>query len=183
MEKSEFTPLVTEPGRAPLKRCGWAEGDVLITYHDNEYGSIKTGDKAIFEQICLDIFGSGSVKRSIIEKRETLRDAFCGYDIETCAGMSESALKDAAGQNGLNPSKTAAIATNARASLEIIKENGGLFKYLYGFKRPEGLLCALKDRGFTQIGQATATGIMKSLGIIEAHEHNCFMKAVSPEEY
>ncbi len=168
--------------KTDLKRCAWAVGDALTAYHDNEYGNIKTSDSDIFEQICLNVFGAGRVKSSLIDKRDALCEAFFGYDIEKCAGMGDDDIANAAGITGLTVAKAAAVAQNARASQKLIEENGSLFKFIYVFKRPDRLLSALKSYGYTQIGNATAAGIMKSLGVIEAHEHNCFMRTAAVEE-
>ncbi len=165
-----------------MRRCGWATEDLLVDYHDNEYGIIKTNDSSIFEQICLMALCSGRITLSIIERRGELKEALRGYDIAAVSGLTESNMKAAAKRLALPYSKLSAAKTNAEAAAQIIAEHGSLFKFIYAIKQPERLLFALKSYGFTQIGIVTVTGIMKSLGIIEAHDRSCYMRTVSAEE-
>ncbi len=167
---------------AASRRCGWATEDLLVAYHDNEYGVIKMNDNSIFEQICLTVLCSGRITLSVIERREELKEALRGYDIAAVSNLTDSNIKAAAKKLALPYSKLSAARTNAEAAGRIIAEHGSLFKFIYAIKQPERLLFALKSYGFTQIGIVTVTGIMKSLGIIEAHDKGCYMRTVSAEE-
>jgi DNA-3-methyladenine glycosylase I len=169
--------------REEKKRCSWALTEPLISYHDDVYGDIKTTDSAIFEQLCLEMFGAGRVTVSVIEKRDALREAFAGYDIRGCALLSDRSIEHTARTFGLSRNKVSAVRENARRAAGVVREYGSLFRFFYGHNQPERLLFALRSFGFTCIGVAAAAGLMKNLGIIEAHDRNCYKRSSGAEEH
>ena len=84
-------------------RCRWcaaAAGDeVYLRYHDTEWGFPVSDDKRLFEKLCLEGFQSGLSWRTILNKRESFRAAFAGFDFEQVARFGpaevERLLQDA----------------------------------------------------------------------------------------
>ncbi len=167
-----------------MKRCSWAANDLLIAYHDNEYGRIQTDNHNIFEKLCLESFSAGLSWYIVLKKREAFRTAFCGFSPENCAALTDDYLDSLREDAGIirNAAKIYAVRSNAHAALAVIRDYGSLFKFIYSFKQPERLLSALKQYGFRQVGISAATELMKSLGIIEAHEPDCAIKLFKNEE-
>lgn len=180
MEKiREYYGVYYDPNR---KRCNWAQGERLIAYHDNEYGVIKTTNEKIFEQLCLEVFGTGRIVPNVIERRDQLREEFCGYDISACAALSPNRLKEISNETAISYAKVCAVVQNAAAAQSVIDECGSLFRFFYHYATPERLLFACKRYGFTQMGVATVTGLMKSLGILQAHQADCYKRSSITEE-
>jgi len=161
----------------PKKRCSWVVDALLRDYHDNEYGRLKTNDTALFEKLCLESFQAGLSWRTILVKREAFRSAFHGFDINSCAEMTDQYLESLLLDEKIirNRAKIFAVRKNARAAQRVIKEYGSFFKYVYSFKRPKALLASLKKYGFVFVGPVMAEAFMQSIGILEAHEPGCFL--------
>src|SRR5690606_35149980 len=62
-------------------RCDWAGGAPgFVEYHDTEWGFPVADDRRLFEKICLEGFQAGLSWRTILDKRESFRAAFAGFD-------------------------------------------------------------------------------------------------------
>ena len=71
-------------------RCGWCGTDVLyVKYHDQEWGNLVTDDKTLFEFLVLESAQAGLSWITILKKREGYRKAFCGFDAEQVAQMTD----------------------------------------------------------------------------------------------
>ena len=79
-----------------MKRCSWAQGpDMLIRqYHDTEYGRKKKSDMQLFEKLCLEIFQAGLSWRTVLYKRDALRDWFFGFETGQGSGYRSSAYRE-----------------------------------------------------------------------------------------
>lgn len=163
------------------KRCSWATDDILIDYHDNEYGKIKSDSNSLFEKLCLESFQAGLSWRTVLIKRDAFRRAFLGFDIGKCANLTDEYLESLLQDKEIirNRKKIFAVRENARAVLRLNAEYGNFFRFVYGFKKPEQLLKALKQNGFVFVGYTICESFMQSIGIIEAHETDCFLHTPS----
>src|SRR5437660_8256392 len=103
-----------------LKRCAWAGHDPLMQrYHDKEWGIPLHRDQRLFEMICLEGAQAGLSWSTILNKRQSYRKAFDGFDAEKMVrykGAKVAALLRDAGivRNRL---KVKAFIGNARAYL------------------------------------------------------------------
>ena len=71
-------------------RCGWCGTDELyMRYHDQEWGKLVTDDKTLFEFLVLESSQAGLSWITILRKREGYRKAFCDFDIERVAQMTD----------------------------------------------------------------------------------------------
>ena len=67
-------------------RCAWPLGsDLMIAYHDAEWGEPVHDDRKHFEFLVLDAFQAGLSWAIILKKREGFRAAFEGFDPERIA--------------------------------------------------------------------------------------------------
>jgi DNA-3-methyladenine glycosylase I len=159
------------------RRCSWAVDPLLMDYHDNEFGKILSSDNALFEKLTLEVFQAGLSWRTVLVKRDALREAFRGFDISVVASMQDDEL-DALLEDARiirNQKKIYAARQNARAALEIIALHGSLFKYIYSFSKPTQLCASLRQAGFAFIGETIAESFMQSIGILPAHMPSCFL--------
>ena len=71
-------------------RCGWCGTDELyVKYHDQEWGKLVTDDKILFEFLVLESAQAGLSWITILKKREGYRKAFCNFDAESVAQMTD----------------------------------------------------------------------------------------------
>ena len=61
-------------------RCGWAQGERYIRYHDEEWGVPVHDDGTLFEFLILEGAQAGLSWSTILNKRENYRYAFDGFD-------------------------------------------------------------------------------------------------------
>lgn len=64
------------------KRCDWVLGMIHEKHHDTEWGVPLHNDQKLFEFLILDGFQSGLSWKIILNKRESFRKAFDGFDPE-----------------------------------------------------------------------------------------------------
>ena len=117
-------------------RCGWCRTDELyMKYHDQEWGKLVTDDKTLFEFLVLESSQAGLSWITILRKREGYRKAFCDFDIERVAQMTDEDVERLMQFEGIvkNRQKIKSTITNARQFLSIQKEFGSFFNYTLSF--------------------------------------------------
>lgn len=166
-----------EPVMNSLRRCQWARDNLLIQYHDDEYGKIITDDNKLFEKLSLEVFQAGLSWRTILAKREYFREVFYDFKIGTVSSLTDQYLESLLFDSRIirNRKKIFATRQNARAVQDVILKEQSFFKFVYGFQSAEKLCCSLRNSGFTFIGTTIAESFMQSIGILQAHEPGCFM--------
>ena len=183
-------PVVGQDG---IARCPWGAGDdVNRAYHDTEWGQPVHGEAAYLERLTLEAFQSGLSWRTILEKRESFRAAFAGFDAEAVAAYDDADRVRLMADAGIvrNRLKVDAAITNARATVAL-RERGGLEDFVLGF-RPESsptpattadlaatspesvaLARALKREGFVFVGPTTMYALMQAIGLVDDHLLGC----------
>ena len=158
-------------------RCTWArEDDALLTeYHDTEYGRRKEGDQALFEKLCLECFQAGLSWRTVLYKRDAFREVFHAFAIERVAAMAKEDVDRLMQDRRIirNRRKLEAVIHNAGKTMELIKEKGSLYDYMYSFTSGAALSADLKSRGFSFVGETICTAYLQSIGAMEGHEPYC----------
>ncbi len=177
-------------------RCGWSGTvDEFFPYHDTEWGFPVDDDRRLFEKLCLEGFQSGLSWRTILTKRENFRAAFEGFDFDKVARFGkrdiERLLKDA----GIvrHRGKIEAVINNAQRAQEMVKQEGSLAAYFWGFEPDaEGQAAAqtvsttaesiaiskdLKKRGWKFVGPTTVYAFMQAMGLVNDHIPDCVIHA------
>jgi len=163
-------------------RCGWAESsDLMIAYHDREWGVPLHDDRRHFEFLLLDGFQAGLSWAVILNKREGFRRAFDGFDPEKIAryraGTIGRLLKDPAIVR--NRQKIEAAVRNARAFLEL--RESAAWKTLRQIpartKESDRLSRVLQERGFKFVGSTICYAYMQAAGLVNDHLVSCFRRA------
>jgi DNA-3-methyladenine glycosylase I len=186
-----------------LRRCPWGvDPPEYRRYHDDEWGrpvSLLPGtadDTRIFEKLCLEGFQSGLSWLTILRKREGFRRAFAGFDVVTVAGFGADdvarLLADAAIVR--HRGKIEATIANARATLEVQAAEGSLAALVWRYEpepRPAvdsmaelpvttaestALSKELRRRGFRFVGPTTVYAAMQSLGVVDDHLADCYVR-------
>src|SRR5438309_2292881 len=76
-------------------RCGWSTStQIMIDYHDQEWGVPVHDDRKLFEFLVLDAAQAGLSWSTILNKREGYRQAFANFDAETVAGFGEETIAE-----------------------------------------------------------------------------------------
>jgi DNA-3-methyladenine glycosylase I len=187
------------PGPAKV-RCAWCVGDPLYTaYHDREWGVPLHDERALFELLILEGAQAGLSWLTILRKREGYRRAFDRFDAERVARYGEADVARLLADPGIvrNRLKIAAAIANARATLELRDEFGGLDAYFWRFVdgRPirnawrdlsevpartplsDTISRDLKRRGFGFVGSTIVYAHMQATGMVNDHTVDCFRHA------
>ena len=176
------------------RRCRWVnlKNPRYIRYHDEEWGRPHYDDGYLFELLVLESFQAGLSWECILNKRESFRTAFDGFDCRKVAAYTQEKMDALAADPSIvrNRRKIAAAVNNARIFLTIQEEFGSFSNYLWHFTRGEqvvhrdGLLRAssplsdavsrdLKGRGMRFVGSVIIYSYLQAAGIIDDHEPEC----------
>ena len=180
-------------------RCHWAKSDLMIAYHDAEWGVPLHDDRGLFEFLILEGHQAGLSWEIVLRKREAYRAAFENFDPARIAKYDAKKIRALLQNAGLvrNKLKMRAAVENARAFLEVQREFGSFDKFLWQFvggkpllnKRRAGgsipattpesdaLSIALKKRGFRFVGSTICYAMMQAVGMVNDHEVECFRYA------
>jgi DNA-3-methyladenine glycosylase I len=183
-----------------VARCPWGAGDpVNLAYHDTEWGMRVAGEAAHFERLTLEAFQSGLSWLTILNKRDSFRAAFAGFDADVVAAYDESAVERLMADAGIvrNRRKVDATIANARATVAL-REQGGLEELLWSFSPEPGpaprttadvpatspesiaLSKALKKAGFAHVGPTTMYALMEAIGLVDDHLEGCHRRGCAP---
>ncbi|MHC4205729.1 MAG: DNA-3-methyladenine glycosylase I [Planctomycetota bacterium] len=179
------------------KRCGWpGDNQLMIEYHDTEWGVPLHDDCKLFEFLLLDNAQAGLSWQTILNKRENYRKAFDNFDPAKIARYNKHKITSLLNNPGIvrNQLKVQSAVTNARVFLEIQAEFGSFDTYIWQFVNgtsirnhwkslkdipatsPESddMSTALKKRGFKFVGSTICYAFMQSAGMVNDHLTHCF---------
>lgn len=178
-----------------VKRCFWVDGksEVYVNYHDNEWGVPVYDDDKLFEMLLLECFQAGLSWITILNKRESFRKAFDGFDRDAVAAYDEAKIEALMQDAGIirNRGKITAAVQNAKVFGEIQKEFGSFSDYLWGFTGGEiirnrdnemrtttelsdRVSADLKKRGMRFVGSVTIYSYLQAVGVVDDHELDCW---------
>jgi len=177
-----------------MKRCDWATSDLLIAYHDKEWGVPVRDDRTLFEFLTLEGAQAGLSWEIILRKRHNYRAAFDRFDAVKIAKYNDKKVAKLLENAGIvrNRLKIAAAIQNARAFLAVQNEFGSFDAYIWRFvddkpkkrKRGQGFVATspesdamskdLLRRGFKFVGSTICYAFMQAVGMINDHNPACF---------
>src|SRR5262249_53175792 len=117
------------------QRCGWANGENYVAYHDVEWGVPLHDDRGLFEFLILEGAQAGLSWSTILNKREAYRKAFSKFDARKVARYDAAKMAALLENPGIvrNRLKVQSAVSNARAFLAVQKEFGSFDRYIWGF--------------------------------------------------
>ena len=124
-------------------RCKWCEAaPEFFHYHDTEWGFPVSDDQHLFEKICLEGFQSGLSWRTILAKRENFRTAFHDFDFDRVARFTKRDLNRLLKDEGIvrHRGKIEATINNAKRAQELVKQEGSLAAFFWGYEPDAKLL-------------------------------------------
>ena len=178
-----------------MNRCAWAKDELMIEYHDKEWGIPVHDDRKLFEMLILEGAQAGLTWLTILKRRENYRKAFDNFDPHKVSEYDATNIKQLLKNAGIirNKLKIKSAINNAKRFLEIQKEFGSFDKYLWGFvdykpvinnyrnlasvpsftSLSDKLSKDLKNRGFSFVGSTICYAFLQSVGVINDHLIDC----------
>ncbi|MBT3358415.1 MAG: DNA-3-methyladenine glycosylase I [Rhodospirillales bacterium] len=101
-------------------------------YHDEEYGFPLEDEAELFERLSLEIFQAGLSWLLVLKKRENMRAAFDGFDVDTVAAYADAEQQRLLNDAGIirNRLKIASIIENARRIQGLRESHGGFAAWI-----------------------------------------------------
>jgi DNA-3-methyladenine glycosylase I len=178
-------------------RCGWmGDDELMLRYHDEEWGVPVHDDRKWFEYLILDAFQAGLSWKTVLHKREGFRKVFRAFDPARVARMTARQMEAARGNPAIirNRAKIEATMNNARAFLAAQERHGSFDAWIWSFtdgrvvrnrwRRLEQLPAstalsdrvsgALKQAGFSFVGTTICYAFLQAGGIVNDHLVQCF---------
>jgi DNA-3-methyladenine glycosylase I len=183
------------------KRCEWVGDwanldDLMVRYHDEEWGVPKRDDRRLFEDLVLDGAQAGLSWKTILNKRENYREAFDNFQPAVVAAYDDAKIEELLGNPGIvrNRLKVNSAVKNARAFLRIQEGFGSFAAYVWNFvdgasiqnawqsisevpaktELSEQISKDLKKRGFSFVGPTIIYAFMQAVGMVNDHTVDCF---------
>lgn len=176
--------------------CDWdANRDILIKYHNEEWGVPLHDEQKQFEFLMMEVMQCGLSWNMMMEKREIFRACFEGFDYDKVAEYEEADIQRIMDTAGMIRSrrKIEAVINNARCFQQIREEYGSFSDYIWSYsggktilynKHADGWIPAsnglseriskdLKKRGFKYMGGITVYSHLQACGIINDHGSDC----------
>ncbi len=178
-------------------RCAWmGDDELMLRYHDEEWGVPVREDQKWFEFLVLDSFQAGLSWRTVLHKREAFRQVFYGFDPQKVARMSEKAMEKARQNRAIirNRLKIRATQKNAQAFLTIQEKMGSFDAYIWSFSEgrviqntwkdfneipaatplSDTVSKALKAEGFSFVGTTICYALLQASGVVNDHLVHCY---------
>ncbi len=155
-----------------------------------------TDDKILFEFMVLESAQAGLSWITILRKREGYRTAFCDFDVERVAQMTDDDVERLMQYDGIvrNRLKIKATISNARLFIAIQKEFGSFYRYTLSFfpdgkpivnnfrslseipvssPQSDAMSKDMKKRGFKFFGTTICYAHLQASGFVNDHLLGC----------
>jgi DNA-3-methyladenine glycosylase I len=179
------------------QRCQWpGNNQVMVQYHDKEWGVPNFNDLKLFEYFVLDAFQAGLSWQIILDKRKNFKKAFHNFNPKKIATYTKKDINRLLKDEGIirNRLKIEATIVNAQKYFTLKKEYGSFANYLWQFtnhkpiqnnfttlkqiptttKESDTMSKDLKKQGFKFVGSTTCYAFMQGAGMVNDHTTNCF---------
>ena len=184
-------------GMTELARCNWCLGDdLMVEYHDKEWGVPVHNDKKLFEYMVLDAFQAGLSWRTVLHKRKAFREAFDNFNPIIISNYNEAKIAELMANPQIirNRAKILSTVSNAKAFLEVQRKYGTFGRFIWEFVCGKPIITNLRDLkeikshspesdfmsvelkklGFKFVGTTICYAFMQAAGLVNDHEINCF---------
>jgi DNA-3-methyladenine glycosylase I len=184
-----------------MTRCNWSTtSELMIRYHDQEWGVPVHDDRRLFEFMVLDSSQAGLSWETVLKKRKNYRKAFDDFDPEVISKYDHKKVEKLLLDAGIirNRRKIESAIQNANAFLDIQKEFGTFDTYIWQFvggkpkinswqtiseipaNAPESDAMSrdLKRRGFSFVGTTICYAFMQAAGLVNDHTVDCFRYSI-----
>jgi len=180
-----------------LPRCTWVPpNDTLYCdYHDTEWGVPEYDARALWEKLVLDGMQAGLSWITILRKRDSIRDAFDGFDPIKVAAYGDADMERLLSNAGIIRSrlKCKAAIDGAKIYLAMAERGEDFSTYMWDFvggkptqnrwktnndvpaktELSETIAKDLKKRGFKFCGPVIVYAFMQAVGMVNDHTTDC----------
>src|ERR1700685_2340272 len=172
-------------------RCAWATSELMMRYHDEEWGVPVHDDGKLYEFLILEGAQAGLSWETILNKRENYRAALDGFNPQIVARYDRRKIAQLLKNPGIvrNRLKIASAVRNAQALLKVQAELGTFDAYIWQFvdhqprqnrrksraqvpastPQSDAMSKALKQRGFNFVGSTICYAFMQDVGMVNDH--------------
>ena len=180
-----------------LNTCAWPGSDeLMIKYHDCEWGIPNHDDIKWFELITLDAFQAGLSWSIVLKKRDGFRKAFDQFNPEIIANYNEEKIQELILNSDIirNRLKIRSTISNAQAFLKVQNDFGSFDQYIWQSvdgkpqvnkwtdlnqlpaktEISDNMSDSLKKLGLKFVGSTICYAFMQSGGIVNDHLTHCF---------
>ena len=176
-----------------MNRCKWCNlnNPIYVSYHDNEWGALRTDDSYLFEMLILESFQAGLSWECILNKRDAFRKAYDNSSLDKVCSYDEEKINELIGNKDIvrNKLKIRASVNNARVFKSIVLEFGSFYSYLcsftngsifYEIDKTKSLLSNsisndLVKRGMRFVGSTIIYSYLQAIGVIYSHDKDCYL--------
>jgi DNA-3-methyladenine glycosylase I len=179
-----------------LTRCPWPTTEIYLAYHDHEWGVPVHDDRLLFEMLILEGAQAGLSWITVLNKRESYRQAFDRFDARKMVRYDEKKVAELLSNPGIirNRLKVAAAIKNAEAYLKVKEEFGSFDRYIWQFvggqpivnrwsgnkdvpartQESDVMSKDLLKRGFKFVGSTICYAYMQAVGMVNDHAVSCY---------
>ena len=137
-------------------RCSWpGSNELMIQYHDEEWGVPVHKDRKLFEFMVLDLFQAGLSWQIILNKRGGFRSAFAEFCPEKVALFGKREIENLVNKTLINKRETEDDIPVSTAESDIMSKK-------------------LRKRRFKFIGTTICYAFMQVAGMLNDHLLSCF---------
>lgn len=177
-------------------RCPWAlRSNLEKKYHDFEWGIPNFDECYLFEMMILEGKQAGLSWSTIINKRESLRNAFDNFDPKIIAEYDEAKIEELMRNKGIirHDLKIRAVIHNSKLYLELNDKGWNLSDFLWSYVSYKSVINSfsetsdipsqtdlskriskdLKKLGFKFVGPTTIYALMQAIGMVNDHLVSC----------
>ena len=183
------------------KRCSWCnlKNELYVRYHDEEWGRPLYDDQKLYELLILECFQAGLSWECVLNKRESFRRAFDGFEIDKVIGYDAAKQQELMNDPHIirNRLKIKAAVNNSAVFKKIRQEYGSFSDYIWSFTDGK-VVCEeftmrttsplsdaiskdLKKRGMTFVGSTIIYSFLQAMGVINGHSVDCMCYSAEKE--
>ena len=177
-------------------RC-FGDTQIYMDYHDNEWGRPEHDDIKLFELLILEGMQAGLSWATVLNKRESFREAFDWFDPAKVALYDSAKIQALMENKGIirNRLKINAAIVNARLVFEIIEKQGSFDKFIWDYVDHAPIIGHwesfadmptttplsdkinkdLKKMGFKFVGSTIIYSFLQAAGLVNDHLKTCFV--------
>ncbi len=154
-------------------RCPWSlSSDLMIKYHDEEWGVPVHDDRKLFEFIVLDTFQAGLSWNTILNRRENFRNTFDNFEPAKVARYSEKRIQNSFDKFIWQFTGYKTIKNRWKDVKQIPPRTA----------HSDAMSEALYEKGFKFVGSTIWYAFMQAAGMVNDHLIDCYRyRSLKPE--
>ncbi|KAI4368954.1 hypothetical protein MLD38_017453 [Melastoma candidum] len=189
-------------GDGELRRCNWitkSSDKAYVEFHDECWGVPIYDDSQLFELLAMAGMLMDYNWTEILKRKESFREAFCGFDPDSVARMGEDEIERISTDKAVSlaESRVRCIVENAKCIQKVGSEYGSFSDYAWSYvnhkptineyryskqvplrsPKAEAMSKDLQRRGFRLVGPVIVHSFMQAAGMTIDHLVDCYRYA------